>query len=544
MSVRIDHRGYSIKPFPLAVLAALIVVSPLFSRHVPAQEPSGLAAAAAIENAFVEAIRQAEPSVVAIGRTKAQMRTMPGFNVQEFERPRRSRNQEQTDITDPGFIPNEFGAGIIVREDGLILTNYHLVRGGPIEGKPEHASDQILYVRTTDRQWFEAQIHAADPRSDLAVLKVNVPARDLKPIRRGNGANLKKGQIVIALGNPYAIARDGSPSATWGIIGNIARRAVSEPDAAEDTPMRKRETIHHLGTLLQVDTRLELGTSGGALLNLRGELVGITTSLAALAGYEKSSGFAVPYDDAMKRIVETLIEGKEVEYGFLGIEPDDVRREELMGTFDSAVRRLNQFGMARANTVFRNSPAENGQMASGDLIVSVGNKQILSKTDLMREIGLHAPGDVVRIRVWRPLAGVNQPNDMVLNVTVGKWPAVDEESIITTKPLHDPWRGLVVDHSTARLRHLPISFRGLGVEIPDAVLITEVQPGSPASRVIELKPGEFITRVNGKAVHSPQDFYAAVKAETGPVILSLRNSSPNFRTGANLPPRQVEIKPQ
>jgi serine protease Do len=472
------------------------------------------------------------------------MRTMPGFNVrEELERPRRSRLTEQTDITDPNFIPNEFGAGIVLREDGLILTNYHLVRGGPIEGKPEQASDQILYVRTTDRQWFEAQIHAADPRSDLAVLKVDVSGRNLKPIKRGNGAGLNKGQIVIALGNPYAIARDGSPSATWGIIGNISRKAITEPDATEDGPGYRRETIHHLGTLVQVDTRLELGTSGGALLNLRGELIGITTSLAALAGYEKSSGFAIPFDDAMKRIVDTLIEGKEVEYGFLGIEPTDVRREELTGPFENAVRRLNQFGMARANTVFRNSPAENGQMVSGDLIVSVNDKPIYSKIDLMREIGLHAPGDVVRMRVWRPLAGAGMPHDIQLNVTVGKWPAVDEENIITTKPLFEPWRGLVVDYATARHRHLPMSFRGFGVEIPDAVLITEVKAGTPASHVLDLKPGEFITRVNGRPVHSPQDFYAAVKAESGPVVLSLRNSSPNFRTGSTAPPRQVEIRP-
>lgn len=510
-----------------------------------AQEPSGLAAAAAIESAFVEAIRLAEPSVVAIGRTKSQMRTMPGLDVRdEIDRRRRQRNPEQTDISNPNFIPNEFGAGIIVREDGLILTNYHLVRGGPIEGKPEHAAEQILYVRTSDRQYFEAQIHAADPRSDLAVIKVNVPGRDLKPIKRGNGANLKKGQIVVALGNPYAIARDGSPSATWGIIGNISRRAISEPDANDDTPINKRETIHHLGTLLQVDTRLELGTSGGALVNLRGELIGITTSLAALAGYEKSSGFAVPLDDAMKRIVDTLIEGKEVEYGFLGIEPDDVRRDELL-QFDSALKKLNQFGMARANTVFKNSPADNGKMASGDLIVSVGNKPILSKIDLMREIGLRGPGEVVRIRVWRASAGPGQPNDIVLNVTVGKWPAVDEESIIATKPLYEPWRGLVIDHATARHRHLPMSFRGLGVEIPDAVLITEVKSDSPAARAMDLRAGEFITRVNGRPVHSPQDFLAAVKGETGPVTLTLRNPSPNFRTGvSNQPPRQVEVKPQ
>ena len=125
--------------------------------------------------------------------------------------------------------------------------------------------------------------------------------------------------MVLSLGNPYAIARDGSASVSWGMIGNISRRPA--PVRQRDLGPPEAKTIHQYGTLLQVDTRMELGTSGGALVDLRGKLVGITTSLAALEGYEKSVGFAIPIDSFSRRVIETLCRGYEVEYGFLGLTP-------------------------------------------------------------------------------------------------------------------------------------------------------------------------------------------------------------------------------
>src|SRR5207342_2000310 len=105
-------------------------------------------------------------------------------------------------------------------------------------------------------------------------------------------------------GNPYAIARDGQVSASWGIVANLSRKAGPIPD--ETSPAGVRNTsLHHYGTLIQTDAKLNLGTSGGALLNLKGEMVGLTTSLAAAVGYEQAAGFALPVDDAFRRAVET-----------------------------------------------------------------------------------------------------------------------------------------------------------------------------------------------------------------------------------------------
>src|SRR4029077_2784234 len=142
-------------------------------------------------------------------------------------------------------------------------------------------------VRAVHRQAFDAEVIAADPRSDLAVIApVAVPGQDpphLKPLAIGDAGRLRKGSFLIALGNPFNAARDGSPSASWGILSNLARRL--DPDAAQLNGTRKSRLTNY-PTLLQLDAKLNLGMSGGAVINLKGELVGITTMAASPGGFE------------------------------------------------------------------------------------------------------------------------------------------------------------------------------------------------------------------------------------------------------------------
>ena len=166
----------------------------------------------------------------------------------------------------------------------MILTNYHVVDDyflSEDSGFGKQVDD--LYV-STDHKIFRATIKAADPRSDLAVLEIE--ADNLTPITFGDASKLAKGQLILTLGNPYAIARDGSPSAGWGIVSNLSRKIGPQYD--EDSRTSK-PTLHHFGTLIQTDAKLNLGTSGGALLNLKGEMVGLITSQAQLAGYEQAA---------------------------------------------------------------------------------------------------------------------------------------------------------------------------------------------------------------------------------------------------------------
>ena len=249
------------------------------------EPPSGVEAAAAVEKTLVRVIERNEKSVVAIARVR---RERPGETFQFEPRPdpfgRRLSPLAPPQPTDPDFIPNEYGTGVVVGR-GLILT------AGDVLG-----DESDYYVTTFERKVYKATVKAADPRSDLAVLAID--ATDLPPITLGNADDLKKGQIVISLGNPYAIARDGQASAAWGIVSNLVRKAPATPNEADPSG---RPALHHYGTLIQTDAKLNTGTSGGPLLNLKGEMVGLSVALAAMAGYEAAGGYAIPVDTTFRR---------------------------------------------------------------------------------------------------------------------------------------------------------------------------------------------------------------------------------------------------
>ncbi|HTM52763.1 MAG TPA: trypsin-like peptidase domain-containing protein, partial [Pirellulales bacterium] len=290
-------------------LAAALGVACAWCAPAAGEPPRGVEAVAAIEGAMVKAIAAAERSVVAIARVKRSGEDRLDSAPTLFQQLGRTMPRPG----DPEFIPNEYATGVVVDAAGLILTAHHVLR-----------EDCDYWVTTPDRKTYKVtKVVGADPRSDLAVMAIE--ATDLAPIRFGDASKLRKGQIVITLGNPYAIARDGQASASWGIVSNIARKDGPTPgrDGQPGKP-----AMHQYGTLIQTDAKLNLGTSGGALLNLEGEMVGLTISLAATLGYEQPAGFAIPVDETFHRALKSLRQGNEVEYGFLGIslpQPYDTR---------------------------------------------------------------------------------------------------------------------------------------------------------------------------------------------------------------------------
>jgi serine protease Do len=490
-----------------------------------AQDAQGLAALSSIERVFTDVIARVEPAIVSVARIRPSPE-LNQFNPLDLEIDGRGdRNRPDA----PDFVPNEFGAGIVIApnrgsNDRFILTNYHLIRGGPAIGLVSKPSDNQIYVRFGDRRGYYARIIAADPRSDLAILAIDYTALGLKPADlqpiplRSDRAPLRKGQSVLAFGNPYAIARDGSASVSWGMISNVARRPAPirqrEPGAA------KSETIHQFGTLLQVDTRMELGTSGGALVNLHGDLIGITTSLAALDGYEKSVGFAIPIDDFARRIIDALCHGYEVEYGFLGLTPHTVPPDQLRryrGNF-------KQSSAVRVYQVIPNSPATrcwtagtdiraapNAQLLPDDIILQIEGRPILDQYDLMRYVGTFGPDAVIRLTVWRP----REAGELTLLTKLGKWPVVDDDAIIATSQRYPAWRGISVDYPSGRSK-----FFGWPFQYKDAVLVTSVAANSPA-QIAGLRDGDFIAAVAGTPVRTPAEFEAAVRRSDGDVPLEL-----------------------
>ncbi|NOX53440.1 MAG: PDZ domain-containing protein [Planctomycetes bacterium] len=485
----------------------------LSSKALPEETESVPPGVQELQKAVIRAIERAEPSVVAVARVYVPPARVLGRPLDGFGGLVRSQ-----DLNSPDFVPNEFGSGVALKApDGngelLILTNYHVVvhRG---RGVSAGRADRIL-VRWSGSPYVTAKIVAADRRSDLAVLRpelsqAGTAAGRLKPAVLGDASALKKGQFVIVLGNPYALARDGSPSASWGLISNIRR--FPAPTRSQSFPYAPfRDTFERLGLILQIDVRLPLGTSGGALLNLKGELIGLTTSLAALEGYDKTSGYAIPLTPSVRRIIESLMRGQEPEYGFLGIEPGDGRIDARIAAADPAFASTGILAV-RVVRVLPNSPAARAGLATGDLILTVNGRPVHGKYDLMREVGLLEPNSIARLRVWRRL----QQTLLTLPVKLGKWPLYDDRDVIVTQPRYALWRGLRVDYPTARRRFL----LGPDTRYPDAVVVTRVEKTSPAERA-GLHEGDFITHVDDVPVRTPRDFYDVVTRVMGPARLRL-----------------------
>jgi S1-C subfamily serine protease len=428
-----------------------------------AQEKSSLKDALAIQEMIQEAIKKAESSVACI----------------LVSRERIPRDRIGAKLEDPDHIPDLYGSGVVIgtREGrGLILTNFHVVQG----------ENPQFYVRLPGGKGSYAERLAADYRSDLAVLELADPIA-VQAIKMGNGDGVQKGQFVISLANPFAAGfHDGSPSASWGIVSNLRRRAPGKQPTREGD--RAKTTIHHLGTLLQIDARLNLGCSGGALLDLKGELIGLTSSQAAISGGETPGGYAVPMNSRVQKIVEQLREGKEVSYGFLGVQfvPD------------------NWPGQGVAVRVIPGSPIYR-KVSNNDRVVirAVDEIPLKDSDDLLYAIGTKMAGSNVKLEI----VGMREPITVTLQKLLAPGPF-----FASNKP--PAVRGMRVDYGSIFAQRNLSSF-----EIPPGVFVTEIEPGSSAEKA-KLKDA-IITHVNDQPVNTPAEFYRIAGQKLGSLKLRL-----------------------
>jgi len=461
---------------------------------------------AALQDLIQKTIDRAEPSIACIlvsrsdeykrfetlpsdegsgklGRFDGNVLTRSFFPEDESKEARETRRLAQTiDLSRTDAIPESFGSGVVIDADnGLVLTMAHVI----------HDATKI-YVRLPGGRGSWADVHAADPRSDLAMLRLLDPPPDLKAVKRGDGSNLRKGQFVICLANPYAAGfRDGSPSASWGIVSNLHRRASGVTGEIERPGVKP--TLHHYGTLIQTDVRLALGCSGGGLFNLDGELIGLTTAQAALAGSEAPGGFAVPLDGPMKRIIDVLARGDEVEYGFLGVQ---FAKESRSG------RGVTLTGVEPG------SPAARAGLAHDDVITAVNGSPINDNDDLYLQIGLCLAGGEARIEA---IGQDGQPKTCTARLAKSYTPG---KAIASHRP--PARRGLRVDYVSILAQRVALQ------RLPEGVAIREVAPNSPADKA-RLQVDYVITRVGGRPVTTPAEFYDAMAKAEGPVELSVLN---------------------
>lgn len=479
-----------------------------------------------LETQIRDVIDHAEPSVVAVvvshserykqvdaadrARGKLDRYTPPERNPLELL-PRNTPELARLDLSDPANVADHlYGSGLVLdAKNGLILTTYHLIEGAT-----------KIYVRSASGPGSYANLHAADSRSDLAVLKLIDPVSGLKPVRfadvrvdmgaRNRKPTVQRGMWVIAMGHPLAAGfADGKPSASWGIISNVRRKA-NGPEREE----QRTHPLYRYGTLLQTDARVTLGCSGGVLLNIAGEALGLTIPVAAVAGPDLAGGLAIPFDQNYRRIIAVLQEGREVDYGFLGISIDSgliipgsrqpgLRIGQVTPGTPAAHAGLRGYGNARFSD-------------DGDTITSIDGHPVRDQDDLFLYLGAALAGHRVRLTVTR--AGVTREVEVELAKYDNTMPW------IASKPARAV-HGLRPDYISVLFLQLQRAgdAQVLRVGLPAGVLVRELVPGTPAEAQFQ-KLGNgpnhwMVTQVNRKPVRNPEEFYEA--AGNGPVRLTV-----------------------
>lgn len=384
------------------------------------------------------------------------------------------------------FAPNGYATGVVVDSKGLILTSAHVLL------------DDCRYVICSQGRAYDAKVIGADPRSDLAVLEIveAVPQVAFKAVKLGDASTLRRGQMAVALGNPRVIAHEGTICGSIGVISNLGCKAP--PIDGENHPRRSRPTLHHFGTLIQCDVQLNASTSGSALVNIEGEMVGLTTSLA-LTGSDRAAGYAQPVDETFLRVVATLKQGREVEYGLLGVTPQPLTAAESRAGLSGA----------RVGSIDYSSAAYRSGLRVGDIITSIAGAAIASEDDLMLHIGRQPAGVSLPIEISRG------GQTFKLVATLSKYPVIGKQ-VFTPEPA---WRGLRVDYASVRVVG-PFS-HPLGPDLYEGcVWIRDVESNSPAWQS-GLRTGMFITHVDDARVTTPAQFRAATTGKQREVKIRL-----------------------
>ena len=388
------------------------------------------------------------------------------------------------------------GTGIILDEDGHIVTNNHVIED----------SDSI-HVTLSDGRRFRAETVGTDPRTDLAVIKID--AQHLHAAKMGDSDRIGVGDVVLAIGSPFRLGH----SVSHGIISALGRSNV-----AVDIDYQN---------WLQTDAPINPGNSGGPLINARGEVIGINTAIATESGGHQGVGFAIP-SNTVKFIAEKLRSGEQFVRGFLGvgIGPVDPQIADAYG--------LDESGGARITAVGRDSPAEMAGLEPEDIILAVDGRRVETREHLQEIIAATAPDTEVELDVWRDRKRMN------LSLVVGAQPkgfrttgslrdferrrptrrgeAVDDEpkdkpkSTETSSDSADSNRFEELGFESATVSPALARRFKLEEDLQNGAVITWVDPTGEAYAA-QLRPGHVIVRANGRRIRNVRQLEQVLTTE-------------------------------
>ena len=355
------------------------------------------------------------------------------------------------------------GSGLIISQDGYILTNNHVIEGA-----------EEIKVKLANGKEFTGEIIGRDPKTDLALVKID--AKDLQPLKLGNSDDLKVGEWVMAVGSPFGLEQ----TVTAGIVSAKGRVIGSGP----------------YDNFIQTDASINPGNSGGPLINMEGEVVGINTAIIASG---QGIGFAIPIDMA-KEITPQLQKTGRVTRGLLGVIIQDLTPElaQSLG--------LEKSKGALVSQVTPDGPADKAGIKQGDVIVNFDGKQINDSHDLPRVVASTPVGKTVQIRVLRDGKEIGLRAEIV---------EMEDEKPVQPRSVGPQSLGITVQNLTPQIA------QKLGLEKAEGIVITAVEPASPAEEAL-LQPGDVILSVNRNQVKNVDDFEKMIEKTTkGDSILLL-----------------------
>lgn len=422
---------------------------------------------------FADLAEVVGPAVVSIRADSYQQATSRrrgggGMDPFEFFFGPRGRGQQQPDEepegTDPRgqrFRQESGGSGFVISADGLIATNNHVVDG----------ADRLTVL--LEGRDYEAEVMGTDPSTDTALLKIDA-GRDLKYLQLGDSEDLKVGDWIMAIGSPLGLDH----SVTVGVVSALGRSIGIIESSFEN--------------FIQTDAAINFGNSGGPLVNLRGEVVGIATAINFGA---ENIGFAVPVN-TLKQVVPQLRDDGRVVRGYLGVQIGNLDYETAQSF------GLDSTDGALVQRVIDGQPAADAGLRHGDIVMRVDDRGVGETRDLIDYVSAQRPGESVDLRVWREGRMIDLP------VELGERPGLEvaEAEAEETEVEGIEWLGIRFQDlgpAEREERGIPASAKG--------VLVTRVEPDSPLYDV-NVRPGDVIGEVNGRGISDAETFQEELEA--------------------------------
>ena len=446
-----------------------------------------------LSQAFVNVAEAVTPAVVRIVTTRQVARTSDRLRgLERFFR-----------VDPPGNVPDVSrgsGSGFIIAEDGYVLTNNHVVEDA-----------QRITVTLLDGREFGADVVGTDPTTDIAVIKID--GSGLPVASLGSSAEVRVGEWVLAVGNPgFGVAGRGTDLAytvTAGIVSAVGRSLSLIRGSLQADPDFAGNPALAIEDFIQTDAVINSGNSGGPMVNLRGQVIGINAAIVSQTGVYQGYGFAIPIDLA-HRVTEDLIEYGRVRRAFLGVSMTRVTAE------DAEAFGLPDVSGARVRRVNEGTPAERAGLRMGDVITTVDGDKVLSSNDLQRKIALRSPGDRVRIGIYRD----GRPREVTVRL---------EELSYTGEVAAAPPRQPRAADKIGVLELMDLTpeiAEDAQLESAEGAVVLAVQPNGPAAgRGIDR--GCVITEVDRNPVRNVDDVRDALAEVEAGEVVSLIAACPN-----------------